>query len=40
LADLIPLKNRSLTPTQYGALADVPPEIEWLANITNPKTRL
>jgi integrase/recombinase XerD len=40
LADLIPVKNRSLTPAQYGALADVPPEIEWLANITNPKTRL
>jgi site-specific recombinase XerD len=39
LADLIPVKNRSLTPAQYGALADVPPEIEWLANITNLKTR-
>jgi hypothetical protein len=33
LADLMPVKNRSLTPAQYGALADVPPEIEWLANI-------
>ena len=39
MADLIPVKNRSLTAAQYGALADVPPEIEWLANITNPKTR-
>ena len=39
MADLIPVKNRSLTPAQYGALADVPPEIEWLANITNLKTR-
>ena len=29
----------ALTPAQYGDLADVPPEIEWLANITNPKTR-
>jgi integrase/recombinase XerD len=28
-----------LTPAEFGALADVPPEIEWLANITNPKTR-
>jgi integrase/recombinase XerD len=28
-----------LTPAQYGDLADVPPELEWLANITNPKTR-
>jgi len=39
LADLITTKNRSLTAAQYGALADVPPEVEWLANITNPKTR-
>ena len=39
MADLITTKNRSLTPAQYGALADVPPEIEWLANITNQKTR-
>jgi site-specific recombinase XerD len=29
----------SLTPAEFGALADVPPELEWLANITNPKTR-
>jgi hypothetical protein len=28
-----------LTPVQYGELADVPPELEWLANITNLKTR-
>lgn len=39
VAYLIPVKNRSLTPVQYGALADVPPKLEWLANITNPKTR-
>ena len=39
MADLITTKNRSLTAAQYGALADVPPEVEWLANITNPKTR-
>ncbi len=39
MADLIPVKNRSLTSAQYGELADVPPELEWLANITNPKTR-
>jgi hypothetical protein len=25
--------------TQYGELADVPPELEWLATITNPKPR-
>ena len=31
--------KRILTPAQYGNLADVPPELEWLANITNAKTR-
>src|ERR1017187_8889942 len=36
---LIPVPRRTLTPAQYGELADVPPELEWLANITNPKTR-
>ncbi|WP_263354760.1 site-specific integrase [Acidicapsa acidisoli] len=30
---------RALTSDQYVGLADVPPEIEWLANITNDKTR-
>jgi integrase/recombinase XerD len=30
--------ERTLTSEQYKALADVPPEIEWLANITNAKT--
>jgi hypothetical protein len=29
----------ALTLEQYSALADVPPEIEWLNNITNEKTR-
>ena len=33
------LKSVPLTAAQYGDLADVPPEIERLANITNPKTR-
>src|SRR5271167_3253591 len=33
------VRKRALTPAQYGDLADVPPEFEWLANITNPKTR-
>jgi hypothetical protein len=28
-----------LTPAQFGTLADVPPEIEWFANLTNPNTR-
>jgi site-specific recombinase XerD len=31
--------THALTLEQYSALADVPPEIEWLANITNEKTR-
>jgi len=31
--------ERKLTPEQYRDLADVPPELEWLANITNAKTR-
>jgi len=36
---LVPVTGRTLTPEQYADLADVPPEIEWLANITNPRTR-
>lgn len=28
-----------LTPTQFQTLADVPPEIEWFANLTNANTR-
>jgi integrase/recombinase XerD len=31
--------ERTLTPKQYSDLVDVPPELEWLANITNTKTR-
>ena len=31
--------QRTLTPTQFGDLAEIPPEFEWLANLTNPKTR-
>ena len=34
-----PVAARVLTPAQYGDLAEAPPELEWLANITNPKTR-
>ena len=36
---LLPQGEPGMTPAQYQALADVPPEIEWLANITNRKTR-
>jgi len=30
---------RRLTDLQFQGLANVPPEIEWLANIDNPRTR-
>jgi site-specific recombinase XerD len=39
VSDLVPISKETLTPAQYRQLADVPPELEWLANITNPKTR-
>jgi hypothetical protein len=32
-------EQRALTAVQFGQLAEVPAELEWLANITNPKTR-
>jgi integrase/recombinase XerD len=38
-SELIPVRKRTLTQVQYGELADVPPELEWLANLTNSKTR-
>jgi len=37
-AEILPL-NRLLTAAEFQRLADVPPEIEWFANITNPSTR-
>jgi site-specific recombinase XerD len=38
--ELVSIKSaRTLTSDQYAGLADVPPEIEWLNNITNEKTR-
>src|SRR5271170_4667371 len=37
--ELVAVEKSALTPAQYGQLAEVPPELEWLANITNPKTR-
>lgn len=39
VSDLVVIREDSLTPAQYRQLEDVPPELEWLANITNPKTR-
>ncbi len=39
-SDLVPLIGKQvLTPAQYDDLSDVPPELEWLANIPNDKTR-
>lgn len=32
-------KNGGLTRAQFERLADIPPEEEWLVNITNAKTR-
>src|ERR1700679_4015415 len=31
--------DRLLTAAEFQKLADVPPEVEWFANISNPHTR-
>jgi integrase/recombinase XerD len=31
--------NRLLTAAEFHRLADVPPEVEWFANLSNPNTR-
>jgi len=36
---LLPVKRKTLTSAQFQHLAAVPPELEWFANIDNPKTR-
>jgi len=36
---LMPLSPDQLTTSRFQALADVPPEIEWFANLTNANTR-
>jgi hypothetical protein len=36
---LITTKARALSAKEFFDLADVPPEVEWFANITNPQTR-
>ena len=42
-ADLSEIPNESevsvLTSAQYRQLSEVPPAIEWFANISNPQTR-
>ena len=35
---LVPTQARALSAKEFLDLADVPPEIEWFANITNPQT--
>jgi integrase/recombinase XerD len=35
----IPSESRLLTAEQFRRLADVPPEVEWFANLTSPATR-
>lgn len=39
MKELVLVEKGSLTAAQFDRLADVPPELEWLANITNEKTR-
>jgi site-specific recombinase XerD len=36
---LVPTTQRALTAKEFLDLADVPPEIEWFANLTNPQTK-
>lgn len=35
----IPAEGRLLTAEQFRRLADVPPELEWFANLTSKATR-
>lgn len=37
--DLAATKPRTLTAREFHELADVPPEMEWFANIDNPRTK-
>ena len=39
MKNLISNSERALTRAEFQQLADVPPELEWFANITNPNTR-
>lgn len=39
MADLVTTNNRALTATEFQGLADVPPEVEWFANLGNNATR-
>ena len=35
MTDLITTVNRALTAKEFQGLADVPPEVEWFANLGN-----
>jgi site-specific recombinase XerD len=37
--ELAPAKARALSAIEFARLADVPPEVEWFANIQNARTR-
>lgn len=39
MANLVTTKNRALTAKEFQGLADVPPEVEWFANLGNKATR-
>ena len=39
MGDLVRIDEQKLTLAQFGELADVRPEHEWLANVTNEKTK-
>ena len=42
MTDQLPIRisgNRLLTAAEFHRLADVPPEVEWFANLSNPSTR-
>ena len=39
-AEIAPARvSRLLTTAEFHRLADVPPEVEWFANLSNPSTR-
>ena len=39
-AEVVKGQGRALTAAEFDKLAEVPPEIEWFANLRNPHTRL
>ncbi len=38
-AEIAPGSQRLLTAAEFHRLAEVPPEVKWFANLTNPSTR-